>query len=577
MTDHPMSDGTKKPARNNGGSSLRLWLGPMVILGGVALIGFSTFYLLDHHVTGGIDPKGATTAIEHYVKFDPESITDAVGGLAGMTAAVLGIVITVVSLLVQLTSERYSGVAQMFLRDRTNVSVMAYYVITCVVGVALSLSVHTTFVPRATVLAMMAATALGLLVMLPYFAYVFRFLQPVNLVARIEREAARELAVAATTSDPAAIALGQAPALASLEELTDITSNSISGKDKIIASRAVDAIKDFIVGYLAIKKTVAPHWFKIGDHIRGNPDFVAMDAESLRDIEADKTWLEWKALRQYLGIYAEAQSSMPDINYLIAIDTRYVGEAALAKNDRHVVELAFRFMNSYLRAALNARAVRTAYNVLNQYRLLVESMIKGGAPDLALEGVRHMIYYGRTSYDMQLGFVTETVAYDVGAVCEFAHSVTLADPAFVATTSMIANERSATSIKDPKAAKGIDLEMLRMFLELDQPLRVKRQESGLQGIRKAQIKLACYYLTAGADARAKLIADDMAGEDRERLISIRDQLKKIETKEFWEIIDRGRNFEYMPKRQKDQLGKFFAMLPAVRSGEQAVEPAPPEA
>ena len=52
-----------------------------------------------------------------------------------MTAAVLGIVITVVSLLVQLTSERYTGVAQMFFRDRTNVVVMSYYVVTCVVGV----------------------------------------------------------------------------------------------------------------------------------------------------------------------------------------------------------------------------------------------------------------------------------------------------------------------------------------------------------------------------------------------------------------------------------------------------------
>ncbi len=59
-----------------------------------------------------------------------------------MTAAVLGIVITVVSLLVQLTAERYTGVAQMFLRDRTNVAVMAYYVVTCVVGVARQLSLH---------------------------------------------------------------------------------------------------------------------------------------------------------------------------------------------------------------------------------------------------------------------------------------------------------------------------------------------------------------------------------------------------------------------------------------------------
>jgi len=508
----------------------------MAILGGIALMVFAALYTLDHHVTGGVSDPNPASAPGRYVRFEPTLISDALSGLAGMTAAVLGIVITVVSLLVQLTSERYTGVAQMFLRDRRNVTVMAYYVVTCVVGVALSLSLHNEFVPRAAVFTMMCACAFGLIMMLPYFAYVFRFLEPVNLVARIEHEAATDVATTATMRDPDAIAIGQAPALAALEELTDITSNSISGKDKIIASRAVDAIKDFVVGYLDVKGRADPRWFQISDQIRDNPDFVAMDPESLRELEADKTWLEWKALRQYLGIYAEAQSDMPDINYLIAIDTRYVGEAALGKGDRAVVELAFRFMNSYLRAALNARAVRTAYNVMNQYRLLVESMMKGGADDIALEGVRHMIYYGLTSYDMQLGFVTETVAYDVSALCELAHTLN---------------------------RDRLDDKMLAMFLELDQPLRLKRQESGLQGIRKAQIKLACYYLATGAEDRATKIAADMAGEDRDRLRSIREQLIRVESKEFWEIIDRGRNFDYMPPRQKDQMARFFVLLDAI--------------
>lgn len=518
---------------------LRLWLVPIAILGGIALVGFAAFYLLDHEVTGGAKiPKDPSLA-GRYLRFEPDLISDALAGLAGMTAAVLGIVITVVSLLVQLTSERYTGVAQMFLRDRTNVVVMSYYVITCCVGVFTSLALHAEFAPRATVFAILAATVFGLVIMLPYFMYVFRFLAPTNLVTRIELEAAADVLAASTERDPEAIIDGQAPAISALEELTDITSNSISGKDKIIASRAVDAIKDFVVAYLAVKSRAHPSWFRIGERIRDNPDFVAMDPESLRELEADHTWLEWKALRQYLGIYAEAQADMPDINYLIAIDTRYVGEAALAGGDRAVVELAFRFMNSYLRTALNARAVRTAYNVLNQYRKLVESMILGGANDLAVEGVRHMIYYGRTSYDMQLGFVTETVAYDVSALCEFAHA------------------------HQPKS--DLDDQMLAMFLELDQPLRVKRQEAGLQGIRKAQIKLACYYLASGAVAEAQRIAADMAGEERSRLTAIRDQLERVTSKEFWEIIDRGRNFEYMPPRQKDQMPRFFALLDAADS------------
>ncbi len=503
----------------------------MAILGGIALLGFATFYLLDHGVTGGTaQPQDGSG----YLELEPGLIADALSGLAGMTAAVLGIVITVVSLLVQLTSERYTGVAQMFLRDRTNVLVMSYYVVTCCVGVFTSLSLHSAFVPRATVFAILSATVLGLVIMLPYFMYVFRFLAPTNLVTRIQTEAISGVLSAATERDPEAIALGQAPAIAALEELTDITSNSISGKDKIIASRAVDAIKDFVVRYLDVKGQAHPEWFQIGQVIRGNPDFVAMDPESLRDLETDHTWLEWKALRQYLGIYAEAQADMPDINYLIAIDTRYVGEEALARGDRAVVELAFRFMNSYLRTALNARAVRTAYNVLNQYRKLVETMVKAGADDIALEGVQHMIYYGRTSYDMQLGFVTETVAYDVSALCELSHA--------------------------RKPESDLDDQMLALFLELDQPLRAKRQESALQGIRKAQIKLACYYLSAGAEGEARQIALDMAGEDPARLASIRDQLARVESKEFWEIIDRGRNFEYMPPKQKDQMGRFFALL-----------------
>jgi hypothetical protein len=101
-----------------------------------------------------------------------------------------------------------------------------------------------------------------------------------------------------------------------------------------------------------------------------------------------------------------------------------------------------------------------------------------------------------------------------------------------------------------------------MFLELDQPLRVKKQETGLQGIRKAQIKLACYYLAVGAVERAAKIANDMVGEDRSRLEAIRDQLTRVESKEFWEVIDRGRNFEYMPPKQKAQMDRFFEMLPA---------------
>jgi hypothetical protein len=510
----------------------RQWLVPMITLLVLATAVFFALYGLDHYVTGGPAYEQPNGVMQRYFGFDPDKITDAVSSLAGMIAAVLGIVITVVSIVVQLSAERYTGVTKMFFADRTNVLVMAFYVVACVSGIWLSVSLRTNFVPRATLVVMLVSTTGGLALMAPYFAHVFRFLEPANIIATIRQDGLHHAEKGSKTSDGEQCAELQAETLGAMEELTDITSNSISGKDKIIASNAVDALKDFAIFYLAHKPTASPAWFKIGAHIRKNPDFVAMDPESLVDLEQRRTWVEWKVMRQYLGIYNEALASMRDINYLVAINTRYLGEAALKANDPELVTLVLRFMNSYMRATLNAKDVRTAYNVLNQYRLLVEFMLHSGNHTSACTAIGHMKYYGHTSFQMNLHFVAETVAYDISQLCALAHD--LHSP-----------EQDA---------------MLRAFLDLDMPASEREKELGLKGVRKAQVKLAAYYLAAGDRERAKRIRDDMASEPADRLATIRHELERVTTKDFWEIIDRGRNFEFMPPEQKAAMRTFFEWL-----------------
>jgi hypothetical protein len=418
------------------------------------------------------------------------------------------------------------------LKDRVNLAVMGYYVVACVAGVWLSVALKHDWVPRYTVFGMIWITTGSLVLMGPYFGYVFWFLEPMNIIARIRSEAVSTALAGSRVEGAAVSAEAQASTLSAMEELTDITSNSISGKDKIIASGAVDALKDFAVEYVKEKKRASKVWFRIGPGVRENPDFVAMDPESLADLEQRRTWVEWQVLRQYLGIYNEALAHMRDINYLVAIDTRYIAEAASELGDDELVALTFRFMNSYLRATLNARDVRTAYNVLNQYRLLVEAMLRRDDSKAALEGVKHMAYYGHVSFDMKLTFVTETVAYDVSALCQYA--------------SELGSEHEEA--------------MLSQFLQLDRPLRVSAQESALLGIRKAQVKLAAYYLMRGMEDKARLISHDMEHEPHERLGSIRKSLESVTSKDFWEIIDRGRNFEYMPPAQRECLATFFGWL-----------------
>lgn len=511
---------------------VRRWLVQIAGLTTAALLVFWSFYTLDFFYTGMESAAPFRSPLDRYFRFDAALMGDAVSSLAGVIAAIFGIVITVVSIIVQLSASRFTGVTRMFLKDRINLAVMTYYIIVCVCGVWLAPSLHQDYVPRAALVGMLLMSTIGLVVMAPYFGYVFWFLDPMNIIARTRTSAVNAVEAASSETNVERCFAGQASVLGSMEELTDICSNSISGKDKIIASGAVDALKDFALAYLEAKPQATAQWFEVGPEIAGNPDFVAMDPESLLELESRHTWVEWKVMRQYLGIYNDALSQMRDINYLIAIDTRYLGEAAIEAKDKRLPELVFWFMNSYLRATLNAGDVRTAYNVLHQYRLLVEATLRAGETELALQGTKYMKYYGHVSFDQKLPFVTETVAYDVSALVELANELGVSEEA----------------------------EMLKEFLDLDQPLLMRGQEKGLLGVRKAQVKLGCYYLASGQEQKARTIAEDMQDEPAERLQTIRKSLESVSSKDFWEIIDRGRNFEYMPEDHRQQIRIFFRLL-----------------
>lgn len=518
----------------SGAEALRLFAMRAAFLACLAMGVFWAFYVGDFLIHTALlgDNAAGKDPVLGFFAFDAASVNNPISSLTGINAAVFGIVITVCSIIVQLTAERYTGVAGLFLHDRTNIMVAAYYVITCVVSVWLSGALQPDYVPPITFMLALTLTTGGIVLMVPYFAYVFWFLEPQNLIERIRRQALDVAHKGTHELDTRASAMGQAQIIEALEELTDITSNSISGKDKIIAGAAVDALRDLAIEYVKAKPAAASVWFKVGAEIRANPDFVAMDPESLTDLETRRTWVEWKVLRQYLSIYNEALGSMRDINYLIAIDTRYIGEAAAKAQDFELVQLVLRFLNSFVRATLNARDVRTTYNVLNQYRKLGESMLIDGHHGVALDCVRHIKYYGLVAFDMDLHFVTETVAHDLS------------------TLAQLANQTGSPAETD----------ILSEFLELDRPPFVRGADRALMGVRKAQVKLAAYYILSGQEQRARAIADDMRDEPIERLQLVRRQLENVANKDFWEITDRGRNFEYMPPAQRACLVRYFDWL-----------------
>ena len=85
-------------------------------------------------------------------------------------------------------------------------------------------------------------------------------------------------------------------------------------------------------------------------------------------------------------------------------------------------------------------------------------------------------------------------------------------------------------------------------------------EQALRGVRKAQVKLATFYLAHGAVEPAQRIAADLRGEKPDRLASIRAELLAVSDREFWEVTDRGVNFDYLDGARKEKLNEFFARV-----------------
>lgn len=523
----------------------RALLGIVALLGGVACLLFGALWLIDFFAL----PRGDSPVVgplDRLLALDPETVQGALGNLAQIIAAVLGIAITVVSIVVQLAATRYTPrVADMFFRDRTNLAVMGFFVVACIDAVWVSLAVSRDYLPVVTVLGTVAIVTASLLALIPYFAYVFDFLDPEKVIARIGQQTLRAALGRRRGSGPEGtedLDLRQGQTVVSMEQLADVAVNALAQKDKLIASDALAALRRVIVEYLPEKPKLGAAWFVIGPGLRANPDLVALAPASLNELDATHAWLEWKGLRQMRGVFGEALKSMPQMAHVVAIETRYVGEAALGTGDRAVVSLVVKFMNTYLRAALNARDVATAYNVLNQYRQLAEAMLAsrdGASPDQHLpEIATHFKYYAQLAHGMGLGFVTETAAYDLGTLCERA-----------AASQAAAHDR-----------------LLATFLEIDKEAEDQTQERALRGVRKAQAKLAAYYLLAGAVPRARQIYEDMAQETTERLGSIRDEMLAITSKDFWEIIDRGANFDYIDDDRKVRLREFFDWFPELKGG-----------
>ena len=475
---------------------------------------FSALWLLSF---GGEDPSLATL-------WTSTGVAATLGGLAEVTVAVLGIALTVVAIIVELAANRYTPrITELFLRDPINISVLSTFVVTTALVVWTSMSLYGPTVPAPMVFVSLGAMSLSLLALLPYFAYVFRFLAPTRVVERLSASVTKAMANPEAGQSRDNLSKG-------LEQLGEMVLSAVASKDKGIAITGINALYAVGIDFLECHQKLPARWADTQLLHRGDQDFVAMHERFLAKLAPEQRWILMKILRQYQTAFAEGMDNHPDINHLIAIRTRQLVQFALETGDEESTRLSIRFLNTYLRMCINAANVPNAYNVFNEYRILGGTLIDADESDLALEVAEHFRYYGLLAFNDHQAFTLETAAYDLSVLIEQAYT----------------NE---SSVHD---------ELLEIFLDVDrEPDGDRSKEVALRGVRKAQVKLATFYLEVGAEEHAKRVFEDMKDELPERLESIRDELGAISQPDFWEVTDRGVNFDYLPEERRNKLTEFF--------------------
>jgi hypothetical protein len=450
--------------------------------------------------------------------------------LSEVTVGVLGIAITVVAIIVELAANRYTPrITELFLRDPINAAAMSFFVVTTVMMIWIDMSLFGPVHPGNMAVAGAGLMTVSLLAILPYFAYVFDFLSPTRVIQRIQLTGSTSVERLARGQTD--VTEARAEVVRAVEQLGDIALNSVDKKDKPLTFACLNALGDLARSSLRCKSELPDAWFDSSVLVRHDQDFIALHPDMVRSLTSRRTWAEMKILRQFQAVFSESVNRMRDVNHLIAILTRQVARFALERDDQDAVQLAIRFMNTYMRSALNGKDVRSAYNLLNEYRLLAETALRLGHHEVVLELANKMAFYGQLAFAQKLAFVLESVAYDLCTLIE--------------TASML-----ESSCHD---------DLLIVFLDVDrEPEGGKAQEESLRGVRKAQIKLATHYLSRRQIQPARTIFEDMRKENPVRLESIRNELEAVVEAEYWEVSDRGINFEFLPPERREQLPAFYA-------------------
>jgi hypothetical protein len=442
-------------------------------------------------------------------------LVDILSPMARAYNNVLAMLIATIGLAIPLTANVHTPtLIEMFLRDRVNQFVLAFMALGAAHVLFVAYMIGPDFAPMWSVRIAVYTALAGWALLIPYFFYVVRFLDPANIIRRVREETTRtiELARAGRLHPETA----QERIHQRLDQIGTIILKSLDRADRSVARDGVWTLKQVLDHYAGQKPHMKDAWFKVD-----RADFVGFSAEALDMLNQQRAWFEMKALNQIYLAYTHALSKASDTVSSMSDALRVVTTKAAERGDTEVTRLGVRYFNNLLREAIKSKNVHAVYDVFHQYRVLARDLC--GDAELVRDISRHFLYYARMARGAGLAFAPQLAEYDLSYIV-----------------------RRAYEADSP--ARG---DLLADALSMPH----KQGNEVLPMVVKAKLQLGAFFVANQHAAEAAEVRACLADVDRAVLEHALADLLAAEYC-FFEVTDRQLNLEYVPPERREHLKSF---------------------
>ncbi|HEX5063489.1 MAG TPA: DUF2254 family protein [Kofleriaceae bacterium] len=456
---------------------------------------------------------------QSWVGFNNAKLVDMLSPMARAYNNVLAMLIATIGLAIPLTANMHTPkLIEMFLKDRVNRWVLSFIALGAAHVLWVEYMIGPQFAPTWAITVAIWLAIAGWVVLLPYFFYVVRFVDPSRLLVRLRDGTTFVVGkVADREFDPYE---AQLDVSTRINQLGTIIIKSLDRNDRDVAAEGTWAIKRLLDDYDKHKSRMPKEWFKVD-----RADFVGLSDEALEMLSENRTWFEMKCLQQIEHGFLRALHGANDTVSTFSDATRVIACRADAHHDEQALRLCIRFFNNYLREAIKARNLRAVYDVFHQYRRLGRDLVD--RPELLREIGNHFAYYAVMARTYGMLFAPQLALFDLGYVTRRAY------------------ERASPAAPD----------LLKTVLALPH-----RTGNDLHTMAvKAKLILGGFFVENRLEAEADLVRKNLNDVDSVSVERAEAELLAAE-RSFFEVTDRQLNLEWVPPERREPLKQFCNSL-----------------